>query len=80
MSPTLAQCEHVTKRTTIEIDEELLARAKRALGTKTARATVEGALRRVVQLAERTSNQQRYLHQVGAHADITVLESKEMWR
>jgi len=35
------------KRTTIEIDEELLVRAKRALGEKTARATVEEALRRL---------------------------------
>lgn len=31
------------KRTTIEIDEDLLARAKRALGQRTTRATVEGA-------------------------------------
>lgn len=75
----------MAKRTTIEIDEALLARAKRALGAKTARATVEEALRRVGQLAEdsraeRISNQQRYLHQLAAHADIAVLESEEMWR
>jgi Arc/MetJ family transcription regulator len=34
------------KRTTLEIDDELLARAKRALGSPTTRATVEEALRR----------------------------------
>lgn len=73
----------MTKRRTVEIDEDLLARAKRALGAKTARATVEEALRRVAQLAEdsratRISNQQRYLHELGAHADIAVLESGEM--
>lgn len=73
------------KRTTIEIDQDLLARAKRALGAKTARATVEEALRRVEQQAEgsraeRISNQRRYLHQLGAHVDIAVLESEDMWR
>jgi len=62
-----------------------LARAKRALRAKTARATIEEALRRVEQQpqesgAERISNQRRYLHQLGAHADLTVLESEEMWR
>ena len=40
------------KRTTIEIDDELLARAKRALGETTARATVEEALRRVADAIE----------------------------
>lgn len=75
----------MTKRTTIEIDEDLLARAKRALGAKTARATVEEALRRVAQQAadsgaQRASNQKRYLHQLATHADIKVLESEEMWR
>jgi len=34
------------KRTTIEIDDDLLNRAKEALGEATARATVEEALRR----------------------------------
>lgn len=75
----------MTKRTTIEIDEDLLARAKRALGAKTARATIEEALRRVEQEtqdagAERISNQKRYLHQLAAHAEIAVLQSDEMWR
>lgn len=75
----------MVKRTTIEIDEELLARAKRALGAKTARATVEEALRRVDQgaedaFAERSSNQRSYLKQLAAHADLSVLESEEMWR
>lgn len=40
------------KRMTIEIDEQLLDRAKRALGTRTIRATVEEALRRAVDSAE----------------------------
>ncbi|MHB2023323.1 MAG: type II toxin-antitoxin system VapB family antitoxin, partial [Mycobacteriales bacterium] len=40
------------KRTTIEIDEDLLARAKRALGAPTTRATVEHALRQAADAAE----------------------------
>ena len=42
----------MVKRTTIELDEELLRRAKRALGGGTTRATVEEALRRAADLAE----------------------------
>ena len=42
----------MAKRTTIEIDEHLLARAKRALGAPTTRATVEEALRRAADSAE----------------------------
>ncbi len=37
-------------RTNIDIDEALLAEARAALGTRTKKATVEAALRRVVQL------------------------------
>lgn len=50
----ILQCDtvHIIRRTTIEIDEELLQRAKRALGCATTRATIEEALRRVVEQAE----------------------------
>jgi Arc/MetJ family transcription regulator len=73
------------KRTTIEIDEELLARAKRALGYTTTRATVEEALRRAADdaegnQAERSERQRRYLEELGSHADLAVLASEEMWR
>jgi Arc/MetJ family transcription regulator len=37
---------------TVEIDEELLARAKRALGGGTTQATIEEALRRAAAQAE----------------------------
>jgi len=47
---------HTIKRTTIEIDEELVERAKRALGTFAIRATVEEALRRVVASAEQSGS------------------------
>lgn len=73
------------RRTTLEIDEELLARAKRALGCDSMRATVEEALRRAVrhaedEVAERALRQPAYLEQLGARTDIAVLDSEEMWR
>jgi Arc/MetJ family transcription regulator len=73
------------KRTTIEIDEELLGRAKRALGQKTTRATVDEALRRVTLAAEgdhgrRAALQQAFLDRLGTRIDVEVLASGEMWR
>jgi Arc/MetJ family transcription regulator len=75
----------MVRRTTIELDQELVARAKRALGAKTTRETVEEALRRAVQSAEgdrtkRAADQRAYLQGLSAHADIKVLNSEEMWR
>lgn len=73
------------RRTTIELDEELLARAKRALGGKTIRATVEEALRRAAEQAEgerdrRSAGQRRYLEHLPARVDPDVLASEGMWR
>ena len=73
------------RRTTIELDEELLARAKRALGGKTTRATVEEALRRAAEQAEgererRAADQLSYLERLPTRADLEVLASEEMWR
>lgn len=73
------------KRTTIEIDEELLARAKRALGHATTRATVEEALRRTAESAEgeraeRAARQTSFFDQLSARVDVSVLSSEEMWR
>ena len=69
---------------TVEIDEELLERAKQALGETTTRGTVEEALRRVADEAEerlrRAANQRRYLRQLAEHVDLSVLASEEMWR
>lgn len=72
------------RRTTIEIDGDLLARAQRALGSPTMRATVEAALRRVAEGAEagqaaRAAGQQDYLERLGARIDAAVLASDEMW-
>lgn len=73
------------KRTTIELDEVLLARAKRALGLQTTRATVEEALRLAADRAEdeheaRRAGQMEYLHRLSDRVDVDVLASDEMWR
>jgi Arc/MetJ family transcription regulator len=75
----------MVKRTTIEIDEELLDRAKRTLGRGTARATIEEALRLAVAATEadrkaRRARQVEYLASLGDRADLGVLASDEMWR
>jgi Arc/MetJ family transcription regulator len=73
------------RRTTIEIDEELLERAKRALGQETMRGTVEEALRRAVETderdrADRSARQQEFFRKLPDWADLEVLASDEMWR
>jgi Arc/MetJ family transcription regulator len=72
------------RRTTIELDDELLARAKRALSAPTTRATVEEALRRVADAAEhvqaeRTDRQVDFLRRLPTHIDLEIYESEEMW-
>lgn len=74
----------MVKRTTIEIDEELLLRAKRALGRTTTRETVEEALRLAADAAEakradRAAGQLRYLAGLRTRVDLDVLQSEEMW-
>jgi Arc/MetJ family transcription regulator len=73
------------RRTTIEIDDALLARAKAALGLATTRATVEEALRRAVdhardETALRARAQTAYLDQLESLVDLDVLREDEMWR
>lgn len=76
---------YMHKRTTIEIDGELLDRAKRALGSTTTKATVEEALRRVAEAgedrtAEQATRQRRFFETLSQRVDPTVLTSGEMWR
>ncbi len=76
---------HMIKRTTIEIDEQLLARAKRALGSSTIRATIEEALRRAAAQAEdeheeRAARQREYFALLATLGDMEVLAADEMWR
>jgi Arc/MetJ family transcription regulator len=75
----------MTKRTTIEIDEQLLARAKRALGSPTTRATIEEALRRAAAQAEdeqeeRKARLREHLATLAQRVDLEVLASDDMWR
>lgn len=75
----------MVRRTTIELDEELLERAKRALGLPTTRATIEEALRRAAAVSEneheeRAARQRSYLKSLATWADLDVLTSDEMWR
>jgi Arc/MetJ family transcription regulator len=75
----------MARRTTIEIDDALLERARFALGTTTMRATVDEALRRAADDAEfemrRLADAQReYFRRVEAHIDLDVLRSDEMWQ
>lgn len=75
----------VKKRTTIEIDQGLLDRAKAALGCRTTRETVEEALRRAAAAAEgefeeRRAAQLEFLRRIGDFADLDVMASEEMWR
>ena len=73
------------RRTTIEIDDDLLARAQRALGSSTTRATVEEALRLAAEGAEteqaaRAAGQRAHLERLGSRVDVAVLASDDMWR
>ena len=73
------------RRTTIEIDQDLLDRAKRALGATTTRATVEVALRQAAEAAEgagaeRAARQRQFLATLGVRVDLAVLATEDMWR
>ena len=73
------------RRTTIEIDDALLERARKALGSTTTRETVEEALRRAAASVEseqtdRAARQLKLLQNLGKYLDLDVLASNEMWR
>lgn len=73
------------RRTTIELDDELLAKARSVLGQSTVRATVEEALRRAVQSEESTdrarrSGQIEAMKRATRLVDTQVLLSGEAWR
>ena len=76
---------YMARRTTIEIDEQLLARARAALGATTMRATVEAALRLAADQAESEARrlaeaQRAYFRELGERVDLDVLRSDAMWR
>jgi Arc/MetJ family transcription regulator len=75
----------VVRRTTIELDEELLASAQSVLGQPTMRATVEEALRRAIageqQASSRVRNDQiAAMRRAAKRMDLDLLENDEAWR
>lgn len=72
------------KRTTIELDEDLVVAAQAVTGT-TLRATVEQALHQLVTrsdaaVADRRSRIAEHIAHAGDHVDVDVLLSDEAWR
>lgn len=73
------------RRTTIELDEDLVAEAREVLGQPTVRATVEEALRRAIH-SEKSTDRKRRTEQIEAMKraakliDQDVLLSGEAWR
>lgn len=73
------------RRTTIELDEDLVAQARAVLGQPTVRATVEEALRRAVESENSTDRARRAgqiesLKRASRLMDEEVLLSGEAWR
>ena len=73
------------RRTTIALDEDLVAEARIVLGQPTVRATVEEALRRAVQSAKSTDRNRRAeqidaMKRAARLIDEDVLLSGEAWR
>jgi len=76
---------YMKRRTTIEIDDQLLKRAQQALGRGSIRETVEEALRRAAdreeqERADRAARQLAFLEKLSSYIDVDVLKSEEMWR
>ncbi|MCV7386083.1 type II toxin-antitoxin system VapB family antitoxin [Mycolicibacter longobardus] len=72
------------RRTTIELDEDLVRAAQSATG-QTLRSTVEEALRRLVADAERQTSARRrriadHIAQAEAQIDVEVLLADQAWR
>lgn len=78
-------CGHMMRRTTVEIDDEVLARAKKALGLEQTKETVDAALRGAAEsreAAERALRQRQLdtLRRLREWADVDVLAGNDMWR
>ena len=86
MSSALVYCLSMApKRTTIEIDQDLLQQAKQALDVSTARAAVDGAVRLAADggphdVRRRVSQHRAYPDALSADADLDVLGSGMRWR
>lgn len=72
------------KRTTFELDTDLLERARVALRAPSMKAAIEESLRRVVvdseSVVHHSVTQLGSLISLLEHADLDVMASDEMWR
>jgi Arc/MetJ family transcription regulator len=68
------------RRTTIEIDDELVEEAKLALGTRGLRDTVHKALAEVVRAARRRALADRLATGKGMDLDEETVEAARRWR
>ncbi len=71
------------KRTTIELDYDLLTRAQAVLHCPTARATIHEALRRAIDApdgADAASLRNQYFDLLAESGDLTLLETDAAWR
>ena len=68
------------RRTTIEIDDRLLAEAQAALGTYGLKDTVDAALSQAVRTARRTALIDRLRTQRGVDLDPESLRETRRWR
>ncbi len=67
------------RRTTIEIDDELLSRARKVLGTKGLKDTIEAALDEVVKAELRRQLVDRITRPDGLDRDA-LLEARRTWQ
>jgi Arc/MetJ family transcription regulator len=82
--PAVSMYSMTVKRTTLELDEDLV-RAAQSITGETLRATVEHALRELVAKADDSAEAQRrriveHLARAGNHVDIDVLLADQAWR
>ncbi len=76
---------HMIRRTTVELDYELLERAKAALRCATARETIHEALRRSIDQTEDEKARMKrrraeYFARMPELLDLEVLRSRRAWR
>jgi Arc/MetJ family transcription regulator len=70
----------VSRRTTIEMDEELLEAAQAALGTRGLKETVDRALTEVVRASRRRALADRLMSGAGLDLDDQTISSARRWR
>ena len=68
------------RRTTIEVDDQLLDQARRVLGTRGLRDTVHHALAEVVRAATRRALADRLATGKGLDLDDETLQGARRWR